>query len=188
MKKALIYKIVFAVLVGMLIVVPEAKTYLIKGLMEIGLFKPAIFSEKNLPQANLSDLTFKNAKGDVLNLGNLTGKIIFLNFWATWCPPCLAELPSIEKFYQNYKKDPDLAFVTVDADGDFAKTAAFMKRKGYTFPVYGFAGKLPESVFSGSLPTTLVFDKKGRISMHQVGAANYTDKKFVDFITRLKAL
>ena len=188
MKKVLIYKIVFAVLVGMLFVVPEAKTYLIKGLMEIGLFKPAIFSEKNLPQANLSDLTFKNAKGDVLNLGNLTGKIIFLNFWATWCPPCLAELPSIEKFYQNYKKDPDLAFVTVDADGDFAKTAAFMKRKGYTFPVYAFAGKLPESVFSGSLPTTLLFDKKGRISMHQVGAANYTDKKFVDFITRLKAL
>jgi hypothetical protein len=76
----------------------------------------------------------------------------------------------------------------IDADSDFAKAQAYMDRKKYKLPVYTFASQLPKELFKGSLPTTIVFDKKGRISFNEEGAANYSNPKFIAFIKQLKEL
>ena len=94
--------IIFAVFVLVILFVPAAKAKLIEGLMEIGLFKPDLAEDKKAINADLSAIKFKDVKGNVLSLADLKGKIIFLNFWAAWCPPCLAEMPSINKFYEQY--------------------------------------------------------------------------------------
>lgn len=180
--------VIFVAFVLVLLFVPVAKAKLIEGLMEIGLFKPNVHEDKKFISADLSAIKFKDVKGNVLSLADLKGKIIFLNFWATWCPPCLAEMPSINKFYEQYKNDEDVVFLMIDADSDFAKAQNYLNRKNYKFKVYTFASDIPKNIFSGSLPTTIVFDKKGRIAMNGVGAANYASKEFLTFIQKLKNL
>ena len=180
--------IIFAVFVLVILFVPAAKAKLIQGLMEIGLFKPDVSEDKKAINADISAIKFKDVKGNVLSLADLKGKIIFLNFWATWCPPCLAEMPSINKFYEQYKNDDEVVFLMIDADSDFAKAQNYLNRKKFKFKVYTFASDVPKTIFSGKLPTTIVFDKKGRIAMNGVGPANYASKEFLTFIQKLKDL
>jgi len=183
-----IFNSLFIVLVLGILFIPSAKAFVIQGLMEIGLFNPNV-EKKALPvTADLSHIQFKDAKGKIINLEALRGKVIFLNFWATWCPPCLAEMPSVNRLYEQFKNDSDVVFLMIDADSDFAKAQAYMDRKKYKLPVYTFASQLPKELFKGSLPTTIVFDKKGRISFNEEGAANYSNSKFIAFIKQLKEL
>lgn len=180
-----------ALFIGLLLLilfVPSAKALVIRGLMEIGLFSADVNAKTSTAHADLSEIKFKDAKGKTLSLADLEGKVIFLNFWATWCPPCLAEMPSVNKLYEKYKNDSEVVFILVDADSDFAKSQAYMDRKKYALPVYAFASNLPETIFKGNLPTTIVFDKKGRLSYRGEGAANYASAKFMGFIEQLKAL
>lgn len=172
-----------------LIFVPSSKALMIRGLMEIGLFRPDIASpaETAAPaQAkDLREIKFKDANGRVIDLGSLKGKVVFLNFWATWCPPCLAEMPSVNKLYEQFKENKNVVFILVDADSDFMKAQKYMDRRGYKLPVYQVASDIPEEIFKGALPTTVVFDKLGRVVYNEVGAANYASEKFVDFIKAL---
>lgn len=172
-----------------LIFVPAAKALMIRGLMEIGLFRPDMVQPETENKAinNLPEIKFKDATGKVVDLGSLKGKVVFLNFWATWCPPCLAEIPSVNKLYTQFKDDKEVVFILVDADSDFIKAQQYMDRKGYQLPVYNAASSIPDVIFKGSLPTTVVFDKKGRISYQEAGAANYASSKFMAFIKKLKA-
>ena len=178
----------FIVLFLIIILVPSAKALVMQGLMEIGLFKPSIDLPKNTPKADLSAIKFKDSKNNVVRLSDFEDKIVFVNFWATWCPPCLAEMPSVNKLYQQFGNDEDVIFLLIDADGNFTKAQAYFDRKNYKMPVYTFASSLPKEIYNGSLPTTLVFDKKGRIAYNGVGAANYASPKFISFIKQLKAL
>lgn len=183
-------------LLGMLILVvlfvPSAKALMIQGLMNVGLFSPDTSIDykkgnENIQSESLAGVRFKDAAGKVVDLGDLKGKVIFINFWATWCPPCLAEMPSVNKLYEQFKDDEGVVFIMVDADSDFAKAKKYMDRKKYQMPVYAVASRIPQQLFAGSLPTTVVLDKHGRLSYHEVGAADYGNKKFVDFIKQLKA-
>jgi len=172
-----------------LIFVPSAKALMIRGLMEIGLFRPdverpAATATPALVQ-DLQGIRFKDIHGKVIDLGSLKGKVVFLNFWATWCPPCLAEMPSVNKLYEQFKGDEHVVFILVDADSDFLKAQKYMDRKGYKLPVYQVAGSIPEAIFKGSLPTTVVFDKWGRVAYNEAGAANYASEKFISFIKTL---
>jgi len=171
-----------------IILVPSAKALVMQGLMEIGLFSPSIDQPKNTLNSDLSAIKFKDAKDKEVNLGDLSGKIIFLNFWATWCPPCLAEMPSIHKLHQQFGNEKDVVFLLVEVDSNFTKAQKYMDRKNYQMPVYALASPIPKQIFSGSLPTTVVFDKKGRIAYQGVGAANYSNPKFIAFIKELQAL
>lgn len=179
---------IFVAIVLVILFVPAAKATLIQGLMEIGLFKPTIENKHSAVNVDLASIKFKDSKGNTVTLADLKGKIIFLNFWATWCPPCLAEMPSINKFYEQFKDDKEVVFLMIDADGDFPKAQAYLDRKKYKFSVYTFASDLPKTIFKGSLPTTVVFDKQGRIAMNGEGAANYASAKFITFIKQLKEL
>ena len=84
--------------------------------------------------------------------------------------------------------DQEVVFLMIDADSDFVKAQNYLNRKNFKFKVYTFASDIPKSIFSGSLPTTIVFDKKGRIAMNGVGPANYASKEFLTFIQKLKDL
>ncbi|WP_461791434.1 TlpA family protein disulfide reductase [Pedobacter sp.] len=176
---------VFILVIAVLLFVPSAKALLIQGLMEVGLFNPSIEKEKPLNNPTLQ-LSFKDQAGKTITLNELKGKVVFINFWATWCPPCLAEMPSINKLYEKYKSNSDVVFLLIDADSNFEKSLAYMKARSYALPVYQMNSSVPEQLFAGSLPTTIVFDKQGRLSFKHEGAANYNSKKFVEFIGQLR--
>lgn len=180
-----IFNVLFITLLAVILFVPDAKAFFLKGLMEIGFYSPKVERTK-VETVNLSGVKFSNAQGNVIDLGELKGKIVFLNFWATWCPPCRAEMPSINKLYKQFQNDQNVVFIFADADNNLVKSGKFMLDRKFELPVYKTESNVPEQIFAGSLPTTIIFDKQGRIAFKHEGIANYADKKFTEFLNKLK--
>lgn len=184
---------VMLVFVLAMIINPNVKAFVIQNLMRIGLFQPGIPSEsennqlQSIDEISAQGIVFNSSAGETVNLSQLKGKVVFLNFWATWCPPCIAEMPSIHRLKQRYKSDEDIVFLMVDADGDFQKSVNFMQKHNYDLPVYIPASQVPESIFGSSLPTTVVLDKKGNVVFKHEGSADYESPKFMKFINSLLA-
>lgn len=169
-----------------LIFSPDAKAFLIKGLMQIGFFKPDVEKEKkSFPLA--SNAVFTDESGKTTDIASLKSKVVFINFWATWCPPCRAELPSINKMYQQFGTNKNIVFLLVDADGNLDNSNAFMQDHNYTLPLFISSSNISQDLFSGTLPTTIVINKKGQIVFKETGAADYSTASFTDFITKLAA-
>lgn len=181
---------IIGALLLVLLFVPSAKALMLEGLMQIGLFKPDTGHQvqDSGPVRDLSGLRFRDVSGKVVAIGDLKGKVVFINFWASWCPPCLAEMPAIHKMYQKFKDNNSFVFIFVDADGNLLKAQKFMDKRKYALPVYDVASDIPEAIFSGSLPTTVVLDKQGRVSYNESGAANYNADKFIVFMTKLSTM
>lgn len=119
----------------------------------------------------------KTLDGQNVNFEQFKGKTVFMNVWATWCPPCIAEMPDIHELYQEVNSDK-IKFVMISLDDDPQKAAKFIKRKGYTFPVYTVLGNLPQAYASQSIPTTFVISPEGKIVVKHKGMAAYNTSKF----------
>ncbi|MBN1252496.1 MAG: TlpA family protein disulfide reductase [Bacteroidales bacterium] len=128
----------------------------------------------------------KNINGETVELSELKGKVIFVNLWATWCPPCIAEMPSIEKLYNIYKDNDKIAFLIVSNE-DEEKVKAFMEKRGFKFPVYVSNFKLPQVLSTESIPTTFLVSKSGKIVVKQVGATNWHGDKMQSIVNKLIA-
>ncbi len=131
------------------------------------------------------DFTMKNLDGKEVSLKDYRGKKVMLNFWATWCPPCIAEMPSISKLYNRFKDNKNVVFLMVDVDGNTKKSTRFMEKKNYSLPVYTPASAIPSSILDGSIPTTLIVDKKGKIVFKHTGGADYGNEKLIKFLDDL---
>lgn len=174
---------VFMIAVVILLISAPAKALLIRGLMGIGFFQPHITSEKAVQQS--PDLNFVNEKGQSQSLSSLKGKVILINFWATWCPPCRAEMPSVNQLYIRLRPYADIVIIPVDADNNFSKSLPFMVTNNFVLPVYNTTSQIPEGLFTGTLPTTVIIDKSGKIVFRHEGAADYTNKEFIKYLTDL---
>ncbi len=120
--------------------------------------------------------------GEFFNLKDFEGKPVFINYWATWCPPCIAELPSIQNLYNQYRDKVHFIFIS-NENPDVVK--AFMERRGYDLPLYAHAGPVPDAFESSVLPTTFVIGAGGRIVLYKTGAARWDSKKVFRLMDRL---
>ncbi|MDX1636625.1 MAG: TlpA disulfide reductase family protein [Balneolaceae bacterium] len=125
--------------------------------------------------------------GEPVNLSEFRGRVIFLNYWATWCPPCIAEMPNIQSLYERYRDNSGIAFVMVSTDEEIEKAEAYLERKGYTFPVYRLAAPRPRDLRSTVLPTTFVISKSGEVVVKKRGMANYNTRDFRQLLNQLIA-
>jgi len=103
-----------------------------------------------------------------LVLSALKGKTVVMDFWATWCAPCRAQQPLIEKVEMHYRDAPDVVFVAVDADDDLSLVAPFVKEQGWKNEGYFEAG-LARQFTIGNIPTVMVIDPNGQISSRMIG-------------------
>lgn len=122
-----------------------------------------------------TDFTLTDQYGNTHTLSGYQGKVVFLNFYATWCPPCNKELPDIEKLYKEYgSNEKDVVFLGItnpkskdypnnsDEDVDYIKS--FLEDKGYTFPtLFDETGEILQKYGISAFPTTFVFDKTGKL-------------------------
>lgn len=131
------------------------------------------------------DLKFKDENGQTISLHSLKGKVVFINFWATWCPPCIQEMPSINELRKTFIGNEDLVFLMVDADGKIEKSADWMKKKNFDLPVYISDSQIPRDLFAGALPTTILLDKQNNIVGKQVGGADYSSQEVIDLLNKL---
>lgn len=121
--------------------------------------------------------------GKEFDLGKTKGKVIFLNFWATWCPPCVAEMPSIQRLYDKIKTE-GIDFICV-SDESRTKVSKFVKEKGFTFPIYTLIGEKPQVFKTRGIPATFIISQDGQIVFKHVGGAKWDDKTSVDFIKKI---
>jgi len=144
-----------------------------------------IAPDTTVPVQDLSktdlDLKLITDSGQEITLREYEGKVLFLNFWATWCPPCIAELPEIQELY--LKTDPNqVEFFMISVDQDQGKAREFMNRKEYTFPVYRLSGQLPQVFQAEAIPSTFVINRAGELAMKRVGMASYNNDEFIAFL------
>lgn len=112
--------------------------------------------------------------GENLSFESLKGKVILVNFWATWCPPCVAEMPGMQELYDDY--GDRVAFVFIARD-DHERVVKFLQKKNLSLPVYYERTAPPKAMTTSSLPTTYVIDSQGMIRVDKVGAADWNSKK-----------
>jgi thiol-disulfide isomerase/thioredoxin len=123
-------------------------------------------------------VTFKDGTGRTVDISRQKGKVLFINFWATWCPPCIQEMPSINNLKKQFN-EKDILFLMVDVDDNYKKSSKFMLNKKYDLPVYTAISSVPEELLSGAIPTTVIVDKEGRIVARHEGAADYMHPEIV---------
>ncbi len=161
---------VFVVAIGLLIYSPT-RIWLLRQIA----FSPSVENVEDRVAIKNYNWELQGLNTDNINFSELKGKVVFVNFWATWCPPCRAELPMIQKLYKDYKDKVAFIFITNE---NWNKVATFFSKNGYNLPVYNSVSSPPnEFLKTNSIPSSFLIDKKGSVLIEKVGAADWNSKK-----------
>ncbi|HKT35282.1 MAG TPA: TlpA disulfide reductase family protein [Nitrospira sp.] len=116
----------------------------------------------------------RDMNGRIMSLSDLRGKVVLLNFWATWCGPCRVEMPAMERLYRTYdRKDFEILAVSTDAQG-VAVTRPFQQENKLTFPILHDADfRVGLSYGARTLPMTFMVDRQGIVRQHIFGARDW---------------
>ncbi len=143
-------------------------------------------SDESMSEEFDFNFSIKDLENNNQSFDQFKGKVIFLNLWATWCGPCKAEMPSIQKLYDQLDHDKfKFVMLSIDRDRDFEKVKRYVADRAFTFPVYANQGHLTDQLSVPSIPTTFVISAEGKIVMKEVGMKNYDTQKFKKFLERL---
>lgn len=173
----------------------EVLGFMQRGLLATGIMNPDLEQKEELAAAEVATINSNpkadfsmnliNSKGEKVSMEEFRGKVIFMNVWATWCPPCIAEMPGINKLYNDVNKE-DVVFIMLSVDQNFQKAIDFNKNKGYDFEVYRVEGQMPQMYSTQSIPTTYVIDAKEKIALTHLGMGDYDTDAFKEFLQDLK--
>ena len=158
---------------------PDAKSLLLRQLVSVGLFKAEIKKDgvDNLPEK--VSFSYINSAGITATTAELKGKVVFINFWASWCPPCRAEMPDLDKLYKKLLNDDRFVFLFINEDQDKTKALKYLEKNHFTIPLYSRTEDVPNNIFSGTLPTTIVINKDGKVVLKHEGLAGYNTDAFI---------
>jgi thiol-disulfide isomerase/thioredoxin len=123
------------------------------------------------------DSELVGANNTPVNFSQFRGKIVLVNNWASWCPPCIAEMPSIQSLKNNLK-DEKIVFVMVSYDDTPEKAMRFIQKKNYDFEIYFPGKKYP--FHTESIPATFVLDQHGKVIAVHNGMANFDKPEVVE--------
>ena len=130
--------------------------------------------------------SLRNLKGNMEGLDDHLGKVIVVNFWATWCVPCIKEMPSFESLYRRYRSQ-GLTLLAVSLDkGDSTKVQEFADKHKLSFPILLDTKGVAEKLYpSFSIPFTYVIDKQGRVVARVDGAKNWESSETFEAVEHL---
>lgn len=127
-----------------------------------------VMRDDHLPSFTLNSL---NGKEQLLS-SSLEGKVVLLDFWATWCTPCVVSMPYLEKIYQDYK-DKEFIFISVNTERtNQPAVREFILEQNLHFPVYVDSGRLQSQLRVNTYPTAILIDKKGVVRDIHIGATS----------------
>lgn len=141
------------------------------------------------PMLSGSDYLFamETADGEAVSLSDFRGDVVFINVWASWCPPCIAEMPTIETLYENLAGQDNIRFILLSMDEERQKAVEFMVGKDFVLPYYFPASGLPDEFRSQYLPTTYIISKEGQVIYKKEGIADYSSANFAQWMRELAA-
>lgn len=132
------------------------------------------------------DMQLVDLNGKTVAFKQFRGKVVMLNFWATWCPPCRAEMPAMQRLNEKMEGlDFVMLAVNVEPDGEHT-VPSFLKGKAYTFPILLDLGAKAQNCYGVfRFPETFIIGKDGVILNHILGAREWDDSSTVDYLTFL---
>jgi peroxiredoxin len=131
------------------------------------------------------DFTLSDLSGKKVSLSQYRGKLVFLNFWATWCPPCRAEMPSMERLYQKLKGQ-GLVVLAVDLQEDAKSVSKFVEEHKLTFSILlDSDGRVGTTYGARSIPTTYIIGRDGSALGGTIGGREWDSPEMIAFFTRL---
>lgn len=131
--------------------------------------------------------TYPTLSGDTLALAELRGQVVLLNVWATWCPPCVREMPSMQRLYQDMRDEGlRVVAVSVDAPGAIRDVRSFVHELGLDFDILlNPAGDIQDAYAVTGLPTTFLIDAEGRIRRKVIGGTDWSAPENVESVRAL---
>jgi thiol-disulfide isomerase/thioredoxin len=134
------------------------------------------------------DFKYTTLDGENRRLSELRGKVVFVNFWGTWCLPCVAEMPTVQKLYDHFKGDSGVVFIIASRQDAPDKIRSFAKKHSYDLPFYTLKDEdIPLAMRLNQYPATFIYTKDGGIAMKHINGADWSDPAVIAFIKKLEA-
>ncbi|HBI39480.1 MAG TPA: thiol-disulfide oxidoreductase [Tenacibaculum sp.] len=157
---------------------PPSKEFIIRLVS----FSPSVIEQVDREVLSDYNWSLKGLNTESVKGKELRNNVFLINFWATWCPPCRAELSSMQKLYDDYKNKVKFIFVTNE---NWSDVDQFYKTKGYNLPTYGWETSVPEILKSSSIPQTYIINSLGEIVVSKNGAANWNSLEIRKLLEKL---
>jgi thiol-disulfide isomerase/thioredoxin len=157
-------------------------------LIRTGIITPRTVTAVDFEQATLSPETLAGLKlvdeqGRQTTLGDFGQEVLLINVWASWCPPCVAEMPGLNTLYEAEKEAVGFVMITWDKSMEAAQN--YRDRNGYSFPIYKSVGPVPPPFQTGSIPTTFVADQRQKTLYRHSGMIAFDDPQMRKFLQSL---
>ncbi len=162
--------ILFLVIIALLIIPQTRQPIQIALHSVLSNFGPSVIDKEDQKKVSYASWKLRDLEGNELNYQNTKSKVVFVNLWATWCPPCIAEFQNIQDLYNDYGNDVLFLLVSDESPNTIQK---FLDKKGYDIPIFSPLTNYPDDFSPRSIPRTYIIDKEGHIVVDKKGAANW---------------
>lgn len=185
-KKTKRWKNLIFIAVVALIIIPQTRKPIQVALNKIvvAVIKPSAFAKADQTQLPPFDYEVVSVDGIQRKAAVGQGRVTLISYWATWCPPCIAELPSIAALYADYGNKVDFLLITNE---DSEVVTKFLRKKAINIPAVHPGMDTPEALFERSIPTNYVIDKKGNIVIKKQGPADWNSAEVRETLDALIA-
>lgn len=182
---SIFFDVLFIVLV-VLMLIPSTRKELSSFIIRTTSLPPSSLDNDEQYKIDAQALSWQliDYEGNTYRFEELNDKPVFLNIWATWCPPCIAELPSILELYHNNGKTANFILVSNESP---EVVKAFAEKHGYTDLPFYFARSAPTDFESQSIPTTFIISKSGQVVLKKKGAARWNSDKTKEILKQLNS-
>lgn len=167
--------IIFAVFI-VLLIIPQTRTAMqvVLNKVRVQLLSPSALEKTAQIQLEPFQYQMIDLNGNAITTEIGQGKVVFLSYWATWCPPCIAELPSIQKLYDDYGDEIEFVLLTEEAPETVRE---FLEKREYNLPAFVPRMPIPKALYERSIPTNYIIDKRGKVVVKEQGATDWNSEK-----------
>lgn len=160
-------------------IVPQTSIPIKVFFQRLIMMSPSELEASKVKQLSTYSWEIMPLEGDPVVLSRSRNRVAVINLWATWCPPCIAELPNFQNLYEEFGEEVDFYFVTAE---EASIVKRFLQNKKHNIPVYIETTRPPAELQVSTIPTTFVIDKNGRIVMQKTGVARWDSDEVKEFI------
>lgn len=172
--------IIFAIVL-VLMLYPPSREWFMRQIA----FSPSIENLENADKIDSYNWKLNGLNTESIDFYELNNKVVFVNFWATWCPPCRAEMPMIQSLYNDYKDKVAFVFVTNE---NWSTVEKFFNKNDYNLPTYNSISSPPSKLAeTNSIPASYLIDQEGNILISKVGSADWNSNKVRKLLDQLLA-
>lgn len=174
------------VLLAIFIMIPQTRKTTVTLILKPTLFMyQAPLLKQSIPLDSVSgEWRLRTLSGDTCRFADFAGKPVVLNYWASWCAPCMAEMGAFKSLYGDYSDKVNFLFVSNE---DRREIARFVSRKKWNLPIFFPVKNYPEQLSANSLPTTFVIDADGNIVLRKSGMAGWNGSRMRNILDNLIA-